>query len=79
MYVMICTRPALAYSVSLVSGYMGKLEKLHWEALKWILRYLKGTIEAGLLYKKHEESAGNVTGFVDPDYAGCIDTRRSLT
>lgn len=79
MYVMICTKPDLAYSASLVSRYMGKLEKLHWEALKWILRYLKGTIEAGLLYKKHEESAGNVTGFVDPDYAGCIDTRRSLT
>ena len=40
MYVMICTRPALAYSVSLVTRHMGKPGKLHWKALKWILRYL---------------------------------------
>jgi len=79
MYVMICTRSDLAYSVIIVSRYMGKPGKLHWEALKWILRYLKGTIEIGLLYEKHEENVGNVTGFVDSDYAGCIDTRRSLT
>jgi len=58
---------------------MGKPGKLHWEASKGILRYLKGTIKVELLYKKHRESAKNVTGFVDSDYVGCIDTRRSLT
>ena len=40
---------------------------------------MKETIKVELLYKKHRESAKNVTGFVDSDYAGCIDTRRSLT
>ena len=46
MYLMIRTRPDLAYVVSLVNRYMGKPEKIHWEALKWIFRYLKGTYKA---------------------------------
>ena len=39
MYVMICARLDLAYIVSLVSKYMEKPRKLHYEALKWILKY----------------------------------------
>lgn len=79
MYAMICTRPDLAYAMSLVSRYMGKPGKLHWEAMKWIFRYVKGTSDVGLLYLRHEGSIFGVTGFVDSDYAGCLDTRRSLT
>lgn len=50
VYLMICTQPDLAYAMSLVSRYMGKPGRLHWEAMKWIFRYLKGTSEVGLLY-----------------------------
>ena len=32
-----------------------------------------------MLYAKHESSMDNVVGFVDLDYIGCLDTRRSLT
>ena len=69
----------LAYAVSLVSRYMGKPGKLHWEALKWIFKYLKGTCKEGLLYAKHESSMDDVVGFVDSNYAGCLDTIRLLT
>ncbi|KAL6322802.1 hypothetical protein AAG906_020802 [Vitis piasezkii] len=41
----------LAYAVSLVSRFMGNPGKTHWEALKWILRYLKGTQTTCLIYK----------------------------
>lgn len=44
-----------------------------------MFRYLKGTFGVGLMYQKHEDNAGKVTGFTDSDYAGCFDTRRSLT
>lgn len=60
MYVMICSRPDLAYIISLVNRYTGKPGKLHWEALKWIFKYLKSTTD--------------VIGFVDSDYFGCLDT-----
>ena len=41
----------MAYAVSLVSRFMGNPGKTHWEALKWILRYLKGTLTTCLIYK----------------------------
>lgn len=51
MYLMISTRPDVAYVASLVSRYMGDWGKRHWETIKWIIRYLKGTQETRLLYQ----------------------------
>lgn len=79
MYAMICTRPDLAYAVSLVSRFMANPGKSHWQALKWIMRYLKGTIELGLIYGGVNTGEEAVTGYIDSDYAGSIDTRKSLT
>ena len=78
MYLMVCTRPDLCYGVSLVSRFMSQPGKEHWEATKWILRYLRGTIDVGLVFEATEKGM-QVNGFVDSDYAGDIDTRRSQT
>ena len=43
MYAMVCTRPDIAHAVGVVSRYMSNPGKQHWEAVKWILRYLRGT------------------------------------
>ncbi|CAM8919002.1 unnamed protein product [Rhodiola kirilowii] len=51
--------------------------KPHLEAVRRILRYVKGTTNYGLLYKKGVE--GKVIGYSDADYAGDHDTRRSTT
>jgi len=45
MYAMVCTRLDLSYSVSLVSRFMENPGKAHLQALKWILRYIKWSIE----------------------------------
>lgn len=79
MYATICTRPDLVYYVSVVSRYMGRPGKQHWEAVKWIFRYLKGSSHVGLVYRKQEDYDITVIGHVDADYAGCLDSRRSLT
>ncbi|XP_022863886.1 uncharacterized protein LOC111383922 [Olea europaea var. sylvestris] len=42
MYLMICTRSDLDFAVSTLSRYMANLGPEHWEALKWLLKYLKG-------------------------------------
>ena len=52
MYSMICTRPDLAHSASVVSRFMSNLGKQHWQVVKWILRYLQGTSSVGLVYGK---------------------------
>ena len=61
----------------------------HWRALKGIFRYLAGTIGVGICYgqrggaeghsTRFEESQGQVEGFVDADFGGDVDTRRSTT
>ena len=43
MYIMVCTRPDIAQAVGVVSKFMANPGKEHWNAVKWILRYLKGT------------------------------------
>lgn len=79
MYSMVCTRPDLAYAASLVSRFMAKPGKPHWEAVKWVFRYLKGTSNLGLKYQKTDLKENALVGFVDSDYAGDLDKRRSLT
>ncbi|GJQ94594.1 retrovirus-related pol polyprotein from transposon TNT 1-94 [Tanacetum coccineum] len=49
----------------------------HLEALKRVFRYLRGTINWGLLYPK--DTAIALTAYVDADHAGCQDTRRSTS
>ena len=53
-------------------------EKVHWQAMKWILRYLKGTTDVGLIYGKHKETTQSVVGYVDSDYTRDLDKIRSL-
>ena len=72
MYAMVCTRPDIAHAVGVVSKYMANHGKEHWEAVKWLLRYLRGTSSTSLCFGK-----GKVTlqGFVDA--AICWDVASS--
>lgn len=78
MYSMVCTRPDLAHAVSVVSRYMHNPGKQHWLAVKWILRYLRGTSNLGLVFAKGSNGL-KVTGYVDSDYAGDRDKRKSIS
>ncbi|GKE95263.1 hypothetical protein Tco_1580118, partial [Tanacetum coccineum] len=69
MYLMVCRRPDIAYAVSVVSRYLANLSKNHWEAVKWILKYLRGTSNVGLVYGRNRVNHVDITGFVDSDYA----------
>lgn len=76
MYAMICTRPDIAHAVSVVSRYMANPGKGHWQAVKWIFRYLQGTTDLSLEFGRNDDS---LIGYVDADYAGDRDKRRSMT
>ena len=79
MYAMVCTRPDISQAVSIVSRYMHDPGRGHWEAVKWILRYMKGTIDVGLVFEKDHQEKHECTGYVDSDYAGDLDKRWSTT
>lgn len=76
MYAMVCTRPDISQAVSVVSRFMANPRKAHWEAVRWVLRYLKGTVDLGLCFGG---DTCRVTGFVDSDHAGDLDRCRSAT
>ena len=76
MYAMVCTRPDIAHSVGVVSRFLANPGKKHWEAVKWILRYLKGTSHHCLCFGNNEIM---LEGFADADMAGDVNTRKSTT
>ena len=43
MYAMVCTRPNISHAIGVVSKYMANPRKEHWNEVKWVLRYLRGT------------------------------------
>lgn len=55
---------------------MSCLGKKHWEVMKWILRYLRGTADMSLCFR---DGGVQFKDFVDADFAGNIDNRRSTT
>ena len=50
MYLMMCTRPDISHTVSVVSRHMANPGKEHWNAVKWIFRYLTGTCDFSILF-----------------------------
>ncbi|GJT49784.1 ribonuclease H-like domain-containing protein [Tanacetum coccineum] len=63
------TRPNLSYVVQQVCLYMHDPCESHFTALKCILRYVRGTIDHGLLL--HFSSTTQLTAYTDADWAGC--------
>jgi len=47
----------------------------HWKATKKVLRYLQGTKDHMLTYRRSDHL--EVIGYSDLDFAGCVDTRKS--
>ncbi|KAE8685700.1 putative disease resistance protein [Hibiscus syriacus] len=70
-------RPDISYAVGMMSQYIKNPKKPHLETVRQILRYVKSTIDYGLLYKKGEDC--KLVGYCDTDYVGGHDTRRSIT
>ncbi|KAM7520343.1 hypothetical protein LguiB_019305 [Lonicera macranthoides] len=71
------TRPDIMHAVSLISRYMESPKEMHLLAAKRIFRYLEGTKEFGIFYKKGEKT--DLFGFTDSDYAGDQDDRKSTS
>ncbi|CAM8969676.1 unnamed protein product [Rhodiola kirilowii] len=77
MYFIVCTRPDLAHSVSLVSRFMANPGKEHWQAVKWIFTCLNGSSRKSLVYGGAGNESDMITGYCDSDFAASTDTRKS--
>lgn len=71
------TRPDIGFVVNKVSQFMNNPTEVHTEAVLRILKYLKGSPEKGLCFRKTTER--NIQICSDADWAGSCDDRRSTS
>jgi hypothetical protein len=76
MYEMVSTRQDISHEVGVVSIYMENTSKEHWETMKCVLWYLRGTSNYSMTY---DGSNYSFCGYVDSDFAGNMGKRRSIS
>ncbi|XP_055590100.1 uncharacterized protein LOC129742249 [Uranotaenia lowii] len=74
MYLAQCTRPDILFAVNKLSRFNTNPSLKHWEAVKHLLRYLKGTAKYKLRYTRQGES--KLIGYSDADWAADLDDRK---
>lgn len=77
MFAAIVSRVDIAHSVGVVSRYLNNPTNARWNAVKRILKYLLGTANHGITYKRQVHL--DLIGFSDSDYASDCKTRHSTT
>ena len=75
MFLQVVSRPDIGFAVNVASRVLENPCEVHWLLVKRIMRYLKGTLDMGLLYCK----TGGFEAYSDTDYAGDKETRKSTT
>ena len=75
MYAMISTIPNISHAVGVVSRYMENLGKEHWEAVKWVLQYLRGTSNYCITFGACSDE---VCGYVDYDSVYVLSFRSRI-
>ncbi|GAU30980.1 hypothetical protein TSUD_104940 [Trifolium subterraneum] len=71
------TRPAIAYSVGIVSRYMERPKTSHFSAAKRIFRYIKGTMDYRIVVRKPDKKSLDLIGYTDSNWCGDKDDRKS--
>lgn len=71
------TRPDISFTVQQLSQFLDCPTETHLKSAHRLLRYLKGTVGQGLMFPSTGEL--QLRAFVDSDWAGCNETRKSIT
>ena len=76
-YAQVCTRPDLAFITGVLGRYQANPGQEHWKMAKKALRYVQGTKEIMLTYKRSDSL--EIKGYSDADFAGDRDDRKSTS
>lgn len=77
MYAMLCTRPDVAYALTVTSHFQSDPGDGHWAAVKNILKYLKSTKDLFLVYGGQKDLT--VEGYCDASFASDLDDFKSMS
>jgi len=75
MYLANCIRPDIAFATNLLARYNSSPTRRHWNEIKHIFRYLRGTIDLGLYYPRKSEFG--LVSFADAGYLSDLHKSRS--
>lgn len=67
-------RPDISFAVNVASRNLERPAQHHWQLVKRILHYFKGTVNISLLYTRNY----SLEAYSDADYAGDKETRKSI-
>lgn len=76
MYLAVLARPDIAFSVCFLSQFNNSFTETHWKSGKRVLKYLHGTQDLGLVFKRTDV---DLEGHVDADWASNKQDRKSYT
>ena len=77
MYLAQCTRPDILFAVNQLSRYNTNPGSSHWQAVKHLMRYLRGTSSMKLKYFSSGDN--KIVGYSDADWAADADDRKSTS
>ena len=75
MYAQTCTKPDISFATGMLGRYQRNLGLDHWKAAKKVMRYLQGTKDYMLTFKRSDNL--EVIGYSDLYFARCVDSRKS--
>ena len=76
-YAVTATRSVLAQALGTVNQFSSNPNGEHWQSVKRILRYIKGTLDLGIQFDGSKEDEVKLSGFVDADWGGDVNGRKS--
>ena len=77
IYLVNCTRPDIAFAMNLLARHSANPTRRHWTGEKCILRYLNGTKDFGLFFKKNHDPS--MIGYTDAGYLSDPHNEKSQT
>lgn len=79
IYLSTCTRPDISFVVSKLSQHFDDPTEEHWSTVKHVFRYLKGTAEQSLCFKRNDTSKLGLKVYSDADWASERADRHSIS
>lgn len=76
MHLMNFTRPDIAYAVCRLNIYTHNPNKEHWSALMRLMKYLRGTMNSGILYS---EFPSTLEGYCNANRISDSDETKSIS
>ena len=75
MYLIVCYRLDLVYTMSILSKYLNKPTREHLRAAKYVLRYLNKTVDLELVYKRRSNN-NNLVRYINTDWTKDFNDRQ---